>query len=109
MLAHYLAVHTYIAECNTQFRSPPLPPSLRWGRQPERMKRMNRFGFFYYSEKRETLKKYDRKPVRNFCKLLNGKVVRYKEWVSKFPFLSTAKWDDTRFVGIGWYDHTEAP
>ena len=24
MLAHYLAVHTYIAECNTQFRSPSL-------------------------------------------------------------------------------------
>ena len=24
MLAHYLAVHTYIAECNTQLRSPSL-------------------------------------------------------------------------------------
>ena len=40
MLAHYLAVHTYIAECNTQFRSPSLReigrmfPSPRTGKPP---------------------------------------------------------------------------
>ena len=69
---------------------------------------MNKFGFFYYSQKREDM--WERNQIshsKNYFKTLAGKVKRYNSWASSFPFLSRSKWDDERLVGVGWYDHSD--
>lgn len=79
-------------------------------------------GRFYYSEKQkataletaETLSipfRYGamavRKPKRrNFCKLKDGRVVEYTEWISKRS--GTCNWDDAVFLGYGEYSHSES-
>jgi len=71
------------------------------------------FGFFYFSQKRESLMvDFSIFGVANhrknfFVPLFSKNPIRYNNWVSSFPFVSGAKWDDEKLVGIGFYSHTE--
>jgi hypothetical protein len=65
---------------------------------------MSNFGAFYYSEKQEKVQSHSHDC---YFKDLFGRVRVYSEWVSKFPFICTSKWEDKKFLGFGWYDHVE--
>ena len=71
--------------------------------------KMWKFGAFYYSPQlARYLCRGSEMPV-NYCKLINGKIVRYTEWVSEFPFYPPMSegWRDTRFLGFGFFHHQE--
>jgi hypothetical protein len=76
---------------------------------------MNTFGAFYYSQEHENMSERwpydfpydDGESPKNFFKPLIGKVRQYNEWVSRFPFLPATKWGDLKFVGFGFYHHSE--
>lgn len=70
---------------------------------------MKNFGAFYYSQNRQKLKeRLGENHCNYFTPLFSKKSILYNEWVSKFPFISTAKWKDQRFLGFGFYDHAES-
>jgi len=70
---------------------------------------MNKFGTFWYSKKQDSvISEITQQNVINFMRpLFHNKTKIYTEWNSRFPFLPTGKWDDYKFVGIGFYDHSE--
>ena len=75
-------------------------------------KEMRDFGFFYYSAKQDKFmsdgaRRRGKRRTVNYFKPLFGKPRRYTEWVSKFPFRPASKWNDLRFVGVGFYHHSE--
>lgn len=76
----------------------------------------HRFGAFWYSEKADNHHKelseifiFDpwHRYVKNYCKPFFGKETRYNEWVPRFPFIHTGKFDDYKFVGFGLYTKSE--
>ena len=73
-------------------------------------KLFHNFGFFYYSQGMEDLKRsdYEGNHYANYFKTMLGKIKRYNEWRSSFPFFPLAwRWKDLKFMGIGFYHHTE--
>jgi len=69
------------------------------------------FGVFYYSQKLEdhhNLNIYGRRKPVNYFRTIFGKIKRYNEWVSRFPFRpSSWRWGDVKIVGIGFYHHSK--
>jgi hypothetical protein len=67
------------------------------------------FGAFYFSQEAEDQENNNfwSDMPRNFFKPFIGKVRIYNEWVSRFPFKPISHWKDLRFVGFGFYHHSE--
>lgn len=68
---------------------------------------MKQIALFYYSAKQWNAQDKHRRMCTFMRKLFSKQPHEYTEMVTSFPFWPSGKWDDYRFVGIGYFAGVE--